>query len=864
MPRILLPLLLVSISVAAASPASNFPVTTGADSGRGSLRQAILDVNQATDCIPQTPCRITFPPVESSSSPALRIDLQSPLPAVTGTNIRIGPGDVGDSYFFWPVAELHGQGDGIHVEQATNITISGLALIGFPGHGIVVNQSSRIALDAVRVIENGRNGLLIADSGTIAIRGSYIDLNGSNGIYATRSYGIYIGGDFIGTDANNAVLPNAANGIHLDSVHGASLFLSSIRNNANNGLLVTGDSGGNSFEYATFEHNGLLGIDIGNDGPTPANAPVLDSAEFNRGWVRVRGAVHSSPNALVRILTYFSEEPDPSGFGEGAAVVQSRAGTTQVMTGADGDATFTVYFQEFASTVSLHNRYVSVIGTGPGGSSEFSNTLLVADEQPDFFVTNTADSGPGSLRDAIDQLNRSTDCDPQFPCGITFHMAGPPSQNTGVYTISPRTALPVLTRGAAWIDGATQRDFGGDTNSLGPEIEINGSECAGCTGFELRAADRDSFTLVRELTINGFAADGIAAIGDDSYVRIDGCYVGSDSTGTRAVPNGRGIYLENMNGEVGAVFDNRIAARAAAGCVISGNAGDGISIVDGYVRIEGNLIGTDRTGLAPLANGGSGIRSAGTSFVQNNAIAFNRGNGVVVLKPALVNSLYPNRIYANASLGIDIGGDGVTENGTPGVEMAPVIVSARATGNETRVTFRAPSPPPGVIYSTAVTFYASSFADATGRGEGRVVAWETNIFLDGPRNEIDGVIPRNFAGKFIAATATLFDGFAYVGVRTTSEFSNALQVTTGDCPTLTPLILSATTANGDTTLKWSALPGATEYRIWTMLPGDEPKIAYRGADSQTTQAIPPRTEWWVEARFDPCYGTQSEHRFLQP
>ena len=778
------------------------------------------------------------------------------------------PGDVGGSYFLWPVAELHGQGDGIHVEHATNVTISGLALIGFPGHGIVVNQSSRIALDAVRLFENGRNGLLVADSGTLAVRGCYIDSNRANGIYATRSFGILIGSSFVGTDANNAVLPNGANGIHLDSVHGASLAFSSIRNNGNNGVLVTGDSADNSFEYATFDHNGLLGIDIGNDGPTPANAPVLNSAEFNRGWLRVTGSVHSSPNALVRILTYASEEPDPSGFGEGAAVVLSQAGTTQVLTGANGDATFTVYFQEFSTSVPLRNRYVSVIGTGPGGSSEFSNTLAVADAQPDFFVTTTADSGTGSLRDAIDQLNRSADCAQQFPCGITFHIAGPPSQNTRVYTISPRTALPVITRGAVWIDGATQRDFSGDANPLGPEIEINGSECAGCNGLEIRVAEPASFTLVRELTINGFAAAGIAAIGPDqrntSIIRIDGCYVGSDPTGTRAIPNGRGIYLANTNGEVGAVFDNRIAARAAVGCVISGNAGDGISIAGGHVRIEGNLVGTDRTGLAPLANGGSGIRSEGSSLVQNNSIAFNRGSGVVVVQPALVNSLYPNRIYANAALGIDIGGDGLTENGTPGVEDAPVIVSARATGNETRVTFRAPAPPPNVVYSTAVTFYASSFADATGRGEGRTGIGETNITLDRVHDEYEVVIPGNFAGKFITATATLFDRFVFLGAGTTSEFSNALQVTTGDCATLAPLILSATNANGHTTFRWSALPGAMEYRIWTMLPGDQPQIAYRGTDSQTTQTTAPGSEWWVEARFDPCYGTQSEHRFLQP
>ncbi|HEX7421442.1 MAG TPA: right-handed parallel beta-helix repeat-containing protein [Thermoanaerobaculia bacterium] len=855
MPRILLPFLLAILIVPAAPAQTDFPVTTSADSGTGSLRQAILEVDQSSGC----PCTITFP--ASSAGAPLRIDLLSPLPAITKSNVRLGQ----ESLFF-PIAELHGPGDGIRLEHVSQVTISGISVIGFSRNGVFVNASSLIQLRAVHLAGNGENGLLIADTSTVSVISSYINANQVNGIYATRSSGLHIAGSFIGTDANNASSGNGANGIHFDNVHGADLQFSSIRNNRYTGVLVTGDSGQYNFEYATFDNNGLLGIDIGADGPTTDGAPVLNSAAFNRGWVRVTGSVHSAPNVPVRLLTYVSEQPDPSGFGEGAAVVLPRSGPNLVITDANGDATFTDYFQEAGSGVALRNRYISVIATGPNGSSEFSRTLLIADAPLDFVVTTTADSGPGSLRDAIDRANQSSDCVAQYPCGISFHLDASASQ-AGVFRISPTTPLPAITASSVWIDGGTQREFGDDTNPLGPEIEINGSLCNACTGLEMRPGAAASFSLVRELTINGFAGDGVDVVGPVSslgspIVRVDGCYLGTDVTGTRPVPNGRGISVSTIDSEIGAVFDNRIAARPAVANVISGNAGDGVVLVGGHAFIEGNFIGTDRTGTAPLANGGSGIRSAGSSHAHDNIIAFNRDRGVVVLQPSLVNSLFPNVIHSNASIGIDIGGDGQTENGTPGIEDSPVILGARTTGDETRVTFHAPLPPANVVLSTAVTFYASSFADTTGRGEGRTWIGGMNIFLDQARDEYEIVVPRNLAGKFITATATVFDAFEFLGAGTTSEFSNASQVTTDDCPTLTPLITSATTTANGTTFEWSPLPGATEYRIWIMPRGDQPQIAYRGIESRTTQSIPTATEWWVEARFDPCYGTQSEHRFV--
>ena len=90
--------------------------------------------------------------------------------------------------------------------------------------------------------------------------------------------------------------------------------------------------------------------------------------------------------------------------------------------------------------------------------------VLIGENAPaaTFTVTNTVDSGVGSLRWAIGQANGTAGVDT-----IAFNIAG-----AGVKTIAPLTILPTLTAPVT-VDGTTQPGFAG-----APLIELSGASCA--------------------------------------------------------------------------------------------------------------------------------------------------------------------------------------------------------------------------------------------------------------------------------------------------------------------------------------------------------------------------------------------------
>ncbi len=230
-----------------------------------------------------------------------------------------------------------------------------------------------------------------------------------------------------------------------------------------------------------------------------------------------------------------------------------------------------------------------------------------------FVVTSAADSGPGSLRQAL--LDAPGDLDGDF---INF------SIGSGVATIRPLSELPVLDFGL--IDGTTQPGYVGS-----PLIEIDGSLLpALATGL------RVSFVEIRALVVNRCSYRGISTTGNLTLTRS---FIGTDVTGKIARGNGVGVYTTGSGPGIKIGGFNPLD-----GNVISGNSAYAIVMGPGGGTVRGNRIGTDVTGESPLPNG-NGIRVQDSSDViiggccsgeSRNVISGNTQFGIELLRSSAV------------------------------------------------------------------------------------------------------------------------------------------------------------------------------------------------------------------------------------
>ena len=390
-----------------------------------------------------------------------------------------------------------------------------------------------------------------------------------------------------------------------------------------------------------------------------------------------------------------------------------------------------------------------------------------------FVVTNTADSGPGSLRQAI----LYADANDSVPETISFNIpTTDPGFANGVFTIQPHSDLPILLDNIT-IDGTTQTKFTGDTNPLGPEVVLNGSLDSNGSGLRL-----DDNNTVEGLVIDGFSGDGVSL---NWYTtnhtamnnRVLNNYIGTDPTGTSAVPNTTGINLTGFGSP-----DQQAANNVFQGNLISGNLGSGIGGGDfTNTQILDNMIGTERDGVTPLGNGGSGVVFAGAgaprNLVQGNIIACNGGDGIldapdynyssIVDSPDghQGNAFLQNSIFSNGMLGIDLRApdatQGVPLQNTPGgphqganlLQNYPVLSSALSTTAGTVITGSLNSTPNETFH---LEFFASPTANASGYGEGKTYLGATSVTTDASGNASFSVtVPEgNLAGQVLSSTAT--------------------------------------------------------------------------------------------------------------
>lgn len=269
-------------------------------------------------------------------------------------------------------------------------------------------------------------------------------------------------------------------------------------------------------------------------------------------------------------------------------------------------------------------------------------------------VTNTNNSGPGSLRDAITYANGNSGADV-----ITFCIAttDPNFNNaTGAYTITPTGGLPQLGSDLT-VDGWSQPGFAGT-----PVIELNGSASPGNFGFIINNANH---VTVRGFVINRYAVSAGNGIGillngagsTDNW--IAGCYIGTNVQGTAAQANGQiGIWVNGgpSNNLIGSNGDG--VNDAMERNVISGNGRSAVEINSNNNTVAGNYLGVNAAGTAAIPNGEYGVRFlgsatgnivGGTVSAARNVISGNAWTGVVTESGTTGNAIRGNYIGTNAA-----------------------------------------------------------------------------------------------------------------------------------------------------------------------------------------------------------------------
>src|SRR5215218_5439583 len=327
-----------------------------------------------------------------------------------------------------------------------------------------------------------------------------------------------------------------------------------------------------------------------------------------------------------------------------------------------------------------------IVGTMAAGPARAATTFTVNStaDTPDAFPTsNTCDtdvftSGDQcTLRAAIQQANATAGADT-----INFAIPG-----TGVKTIKVGAtglgALPDITEQVT-INGYTQPGTSPNTKAVGNDaslkVALDGSNAS--SGSDGLSIDGGSNSVIKGLVINSFGNAGIDVFGFSTAevvgTRIEGNFIGTDASGT----------LNKGNGNSGvAIFANDISQTVVGGTtpaarnLISGNGQNGIDMGDedatfggqpsGSIRVQGNYVGTDRSGTKDLGNdldgifleGASGATLGGTTAASRNVLSGNGGAGVDLFFDSGTKVL-GNRIGTTA------GGTGALGNDLFGVDIS--------------------------------------------------------------------------------------------------------------------------------------------------------------------------------------------------
>lgn len=734
-----------------------------------------------------------------------------------------------------------------------DVTIKGVAISNAAGNGVNAAGANRLDLECVHVgtdhfgisaEPNLSHGVVFAGASRLDITRSIVSGNVDNGVI---SFGdsTYVRESFVGTDRKGTyAISNGALGIQLSgslglvqqvlaSGNNTGVFLDGSNHlltasgiginrsgtsriqNSTNGVTVFGDDnliGGSSFaERSYISGNTWHGIEMADTAASNIVARAwigldvtgTDSLPNGISGVRDRGSSNiigfgPSPEPPPIGAPTFAARPDEQLAKTGLAVEHETVISGNRFDGVSASGKTTV-IDSYIGTNAMgtaavpnlrHGVYLSEGGGHAiGGTVDGTGNLISGNGSSGIFFDVPTSTGTiegnfiGTDVTGLSAIGNNTSGGAITIAGDSVFIGGSVFEAGNL--VSGNVGDGIRIMGSA---NFVRRNYIG-TDLTGGAALANGGDGVEVSGFGNFVGGSEAGNL-----ISGNAGHGVRA--EDPFVNVSANLIGSDFSGTSAVPNGlSGILLSGVGSTIGG---------SGTGNLISGNTNDGIEIVSPAAGIDeedptagksaslaghvilGNFIGTDATTAGPLPNGRHGIWNASSVFAQvgsggaSNTMAFNTGAGVRVTGTG-VTWVNNNSIFANGGLGIDLGTSGVTPNdigpphdtdsGPNGLQNFPVIVSANRTGPASAdVTFNFSSAP-----LTGYTFEFSTNAspDSSGHGEGQTQAAFHVDTTDASGNlAFAGSLSGEFeVGDWLTVTATNNASLE------TSEFSGVVQIT---------------------------------------------------------------------------------------
>jgi hypothetical protein len=652
---------------------ATFLVTTTADSGAGSFRQAILDANAnpGPDALffefPSGSA--LFRPVSSLPTITDTLDIQgdrNPNPSAaprfilsgldTGLSNGLtieGPAAAGSVVQGLTISEF--KGDGIAIKNSSDITIKGCFIgkwthdaQGNTGAGIHVVGSNRIsageagALDSLTIPGSQRwgssniiggnagPGISIDGGERHTIFGNLIGLRQSGSalpLVVPNAVGILVsnGSVTIGSSADgsgNVISGNTTHGIHIASGSGTIVQGNHLGTDVAGIRAVANKSRGVLID--PLANNVVIGgTDLGDGNVISGNGyrgmSIIGSSATPAGSVLVQGnligtdATGTKPLGNARDGISLSSRPNViiGGSDEGARNVISSNGQSGSTNNRDNGITLT------RSTALIQGNYIGTDITGTRDLGNAKHGIAVQDSSNIRVGGDTA--GAGNLISGNGGYG--------IAFGYFSGEAGNPMTSGGIVQ---GNHIGTDITGAAQIG-----------NGLGGVYFSNESIL-----FQVGGSTSGSRNV-----ISGNYGPGISAAGGKS--NVTGNYIGLNASGTAAIGNvGPGIELRKGGGNLTIAFN-----------VIAGNA-HGIILEGKDVGITNNIIGLDATGSIDLGNRGSGILvKGGSATISLNTISGNDGDGITATDSSLM--VKDNRIGTNSfgSVAIPNSGHGLSHHG---------------------------------------------------------------------------------------------------------------------------------------------------------------------------------------------------------